>query len=72
MEAEARTRLREFQSPEKINGQLNKEGFEAPGYQAVYDHVARDRKTGGDLFQGLRRGGKLYRRRHTKGTWLLL
>jgi len=67
MKVEVEAKLRDFHSPEQINGQLKKEGFEAPSHQAIYDYVARDRKAGGDLFRSLRHGGKRYRRRHTKG-----
>jgi len=68
METEVEKRIKKFHSPEQISGRLKKEGFEAPSHQAIYDHVARDRKAGGDLFRSLRHGGKRYRRRHTKGT----
>ena len=65
LEAEVEARLRSFHSPEQISGQLKEEGFGAPSHQSIYGHVARDRRSGGDLYLSLRRGGKRYRRNNT-------
>lgn len=56
--------LRINYSPEQISGSLEKEGWEAPSTETIYQYVVRDRKAGGDLYTHLRiNGTRRYRRR---------
>ena len=65
---EVESRLAEFHSPEQISGSIAANGLEAPSHQTIYTHIRRDRKAGGNLYRSLRRGGRKYYRRHTKGS----
>lgn len=58
-------RLSRFHSPVQINGFLDKAGYDAPSQEAIYEHIARDKKAGGDLYTNLRINGK----RRYFGDW---
>ncbi len=59
--------LREEWSPEQISGRLKLEGIFV-SHETIYQHVWRDKKSGGDLFQHLRRKGKKYNKRANDRT----
>jgi IS30 family transposase len=62
-EVEARLLLKH--SPEQISGKLAKLGI-AVSCEAIYMHVERDKKNGGDLWKNLRINGKRRYRRRSK------
>jgi len=43
-------------------------GIEGRGHQTICAHIGHDRKAGGSLYRSLRRKGKKYYRKITKGT----
>ena len=57
------SKLRENWSPEKISGLLLKMQQVRISYESIYIHVWRDKHTGGNLYQHLRRQGKKYQSR---------
>lgn len=64
-EVEARLRIKH--SPDQISNTLILSGLKV-SHETIYQHVARDRKEGGDLASNLRINGKRrYRRRNTTG-----
>jgi IS30 family transposase len=54
-------------SPDQISGALARKGL-AVSHEAIYQHIARDKAAGGDLFRHLRiNGRRRYRRRVKSG-----
>ncbi len=53
-------------SPEQISGRLKQQGDGQISHEAIYLMVYRDRKTGGALFENLRRSHRRRRKRHGK------
>ncbi len=51
-------RLRMAWSPEQIAGRLRREGVVSVRPEWIYQHIRKDRRTGGDLWRSLRRRGK--------------
>ena len=68
LKQEVEVRLAEFHSPEQISGSMAAKGVEGPSNQTIYAHIGRDRKAGGSLYRNLRRGGRRYYRKTTKGA----
>ena len=56
--------LREDYSPEQVSGYLAKEGLLSISHEAIYQHVWRDKKAGGDLHRHLRCARKQRRKRY--------
>ena len=54
---EVETRLRIKHSPEQISNALALKGLEV-SHETIYQHIARDKKAGGDLASNLRINGK--------------
>lgn len=54
--------LREEWSPEQISGRLKLEGLSV-SHETIYQHIWKDKKSGGILFKHLRRKGKKYNKR---------
>jgi transposase, IS30 family len=50
-------------SPEQISGWLREEKDTLISHETIYQHIQADRKSGGTLFNRLRRKGKAYQRR---------
>lgn len=50
-------------SPEQIVGKAKKEGVICVSAERIYQHIWRDKKLGGKLFENLRTQGKRYRKR---------
>lgn len=50
-------------SPEQIAGKAKKEGVECVSAERIYQHIWRDKKLGGKIFEDLRTQGKRYRKR---------
>jgi transposase, IS30 family len=50
-------------SPEQIAGIAKKEGVKCVSAERIYQHIWRDKKLGGKLFEELRTQGKRYRKR---------
>lgn len=57
------THLREEWSPEQISGRLKDEGIANISHEAIYQHIWKDKRTGGTLFKHLRHHGKKYNKR---------
>jgi len=57
------SKLRKEWSPEQISGWLRREKNTVISYETIYQHIWRDKRLGGTLFQYLRRQGKRYQSR---------
>jgi IS30 family transposase len=57
-------KLGEKWSPEQISGWLKKERDISISYETIYQHIWSDKRSGGQLFQHLRRKGKAYQARN--------
>lgn len=55
--------LKEEWSPEQIAGRLEKEGIANISYETIYQHIWKDKRTGGTLHKHLRHNGKKYNKR---------
>ena len=55
--------LKEEWSPEQIAGRLEKEGIANISHEAIYQHIWKDKRTGGRLHKHLRHNGKKYNKR---------
>lgn len=55
-------------SPEQISGRLKAEGKATVCHESIYQHVLKDKRAGGKLYQNLRRHHKKYRKRYGSGT----
>lgn len=53
-------------SPEQIKGRSDKEGVPMVCHETIYQHIWRDKSTGGLLWKSLRHGHKKYRKRYGK------
>lgn len=51
------------QSPEQISGRLVQQGMAGVSHETIYQHVYRDKKAGGTLYENLRFGHKKRRKR---------
>ena len=56
--------IREDWSPEQISGTLKKDGTLNISHEAIYQHIWRDKKQGGDLYKHLRGAQKKKRKRY--------
>lgn len=59
--------LKEEWSPDQIAGRLEKEGIANISHEAIYQHIWKDKRTGGTLHKHLRHNGKKYNKR-SSGT----
>jgi IS30 family transposase len=57
------SRIKEKWSPEQISGWLKEEQNTLISHETIYQHIWSDKRTGGQLFQYLRRKGKAYQSR---------
>lgn len=55
--------LQEEWSPDQISGRLKKEGIADISHEAIYQHIWKDKRTGGTLHKHLRHNGKKYNKR---------
>lgn len=55
--------LLEKWSPDQISGRLKGEGIASVSYEAIYQHIWKDKRSGGTLFKHLRHHGKKYNKR---------
>jgi transposase, IS30 family len=53
-------------SPEQVAGIAKKDGITCVSHERIYQHVWKDKKNGGKIYQHLRTGGKKYRKRGAK------
>jgi len=60
------TGLKAQWSPEQISGRLMLERGVAISHEAIYQYVLRDRQNGGQLYVGLRRSQRCYKKRYGK------
>ena|SRR3990167_2519570 len=56
-------RIQEDWSPDQIAGRLKKEGIVNITHEAIYQHIWKDKRTGGALYKHLRHHGKKYNKR---------
>jgi len=57
------TNLQEKWSPDQISGRLKSEGIASISHEAIYQHIWKDKRSGGTLFKHLRHHGKKYNKR---------
>lgn len=55
--------LAKLNSPEQIAGDAKRLGLECVSHECIYQHIWRDKKSGGKLFENLRNRHKRYRKR---------
>ena len=55
--------LEEEWSPDQISGRLKEEGIANISHESIYQHIWKDKRTGGTLYQHLRHHGKKYNKR---------
>ena len=55
--------LEEEWSPDQIAGRLEEEGIANISHETIYQHIWKDKRTGGTLYQHLRHHGKKYNKR---------
>ena len=55
--------LNEEWSPDQIAGRLKKEGIANISHESIYQHIWKDKRTGGTLYKHLRYNGKKYNKR---------
>jgi IS30 family transposase len=60
------TKIKAHRNPEQISGRLMLEKGIAISREAIYQNVGRDRQNGGQLYVGLRRSQRLYKKRYGK------
>lgn len=56
-------RLAEKYSPEQISGEAKKDGVTCVSHECIYQHIWKDKKKGGTLYENLRNRAKRYRKR---------
>jgi IS30 family transposase len=56
-------KLLEGWSPEQISGRLKEENIASISHESIYQHVWKDKRSGGTLFKQLRHHGKKYNKR---------
>ena len=66
IQAHASRLLREDYSPEQVVGILQKQGMETVSVERLYQHIWKDKKRGGEIYQHLRNQGRKYRKRGDK------
>ena len=66
IEEETEKLLRKDLSPEQVVGFLKDENKPFVSIERIYQHIWRDKKKGGTLYQHLRTGGKKYQKRGSK------
>lgn len=57
------SKLRQKWSPDQISGWLSVDRDESISHETIYQHIWKDKRSGGQLFQCLRRHGKCYQSR---------
>ena len=62
---EVEERLRSKHSPQQIGGAMDRMGG-GPSYETIYQHIARDKKSGGDLWSHLRINSRRRKRPRVK------
>ena len=60
-------KLSEQWSPEQVSGWLKAEHKLCLSHECIYQHIWKNKKQGGDLYQHLRRQGKKYQKRGSNG-----
>ena len=60
-------KLSEQWSPEQVSGWLKAEHKFCLSHECIYQHIWKNKKQGGDLYQHLRRQGKKYQKRGSNG-----
>jgi IS30 family transposase len=55
--------LEEEWSPDQISGRLEEDGIANISHESIYQHIWKDKRTGGTLYQHLRHHGKKYNKR---------
>lgn len=55
-------------SPEQVSGRLKQEGKTTVCHETIYKHLLKDKRSGGTLYQKLRRHKKKYRKRYGSNT----
>jgi len=66
--ARIESELLENWSPEQISGRLSLEGVAIISFEAIYQHIQKDRHAGGLLYKHLRHRGKKYNKRGSSKT----
>lgn len=63
MIAYVKAELTKLNSPEQIAGEAKRLGLECASHECIYQHIWRNKKSGGTLFEKLRNRHKRYRKR---------
>ena len=59
-------------SPEQISGRLEIEGIVNISHETIYQHIWKDKRSGGTLYKHLRHNGKKYNKRSSGKAGILL
>ena len=62
--AEVEALIRQDLSPEQIVGRAKREGRAMVSHERIYQHIWRDKRSGGDLYTHLRQAPKKRRKRY--------
>lgn len=63
MQQQVEELLRKGYSPEQVVGRMKKQGIQCVSHERLYQHIWQDKRSGGQLYEHLRRRGRKYRKR---------